>query len=947
MGYRLTFCSFFKVVPGANVTVRNNFQISLIPHLILFILLFFCCVMESSAQRITVSGQVRDSSTGFPLQFANVFVNNTTINTVTDKEGKYSLSGISSGTYELVASYVGYSTLNRKIELHSANNPIVDFRLEPKEDDLEEIDVTSRMDKKWGKQLKRFEKVFIGNPLDSIAGAAKILNPWVLDFGEGKTEGGPRYFYATAQEPIQIENTALGYRIFYDLLDFKQTRNGFNYLGLSRFVEMEPSTGEISELWHENRQRVFFGSTRHLLKTMIEKDTISKEYQVYEVNLFPINHKRTNIYSQELGHSLELVPIDSIAKQSSISGRNLLVSNTMLEAHHIKGTALNSYYKDVYNPISWLIFKNDSLVVDPNGVPFDPTQLIFSGQMAEDRMGRFLPLDFKPDLALAYLQQEANILEDPNKWNSLGEKPFVQTDKSYYYPGETIWFKSNMMYQNPIMADSLSQVLYVEVFSDNNESGATGTFPIIKGSSNGQLKLPSNLPKGNYVLRAYTNWMRNFGEADFFYQAIPVLDLNEKVVGPVASILEPEIDPEVEVQFIPENVNIIPGGKNKFTIKLLDSYGEPVAAELSVSVLNSNLVTNISGDPKTEAALKWLLEPEMITPADSLEYPIEYGIAFSGQFLNRKDQPEKANITIVQGKYDDYGVVETDSLGRFWANGLSFTDSAEIAIAAFDKQLRRYGSVILNKKSFPILPEFSPRIDLQIENMQIKQRDYILEEMAGFITLEEVIVKDEKLKSLQERNYGYGNGDQSFTEKDLEKYLHLDIVKFIEAFTIKSNRNWGLNAGSPLIMVDGVKVSDLEFLPMSEVAIIEIFRNTNQVFGMAGFAGAIMINTKGGRFVDDPEKKIFDKSLFQLFKIGGFTKEQKFPDFENSTQNRSLIDYQPTVYWNPSLQTDPETGEVSFSFYSGEFETTYRIVIQGLTDENMPFRVVKEIRVVN
>ncbi len=117
---------------------------------------------------------------------------------------------------------------------------------------------------------------------------------------------------------------------------------------------------------------------------------------------------------------------------------------------------------------------------------------------------------------------------------------------------------------------------------------------------------------------------------------------------------------------------------------------------------------------------------------------------------------------------------------------------------------------------------------------------------------------------------------------------------------------------------------------------------------MAGFSGATIINTKsGGRFVDDPEKKIFDKSLFQLFTMGGFTKEQKFPDFENSTQNRSLIDYQPTVYWNPSLKTDPKTGEISFSFYSGDTETTYRIVIQGSTDENMPFRVVKDIRVLH
>lgn len=940
----MTHPLFFK--SSQKESLFRGTSISLIALLFLF---FFCSSLETLAQRITVSGQVRDSATGVPLQFANVFFNNTTVNTVTDEQGKYSLSASGPGTYELVVSYVGYNTLNRKIELQTANNPIVDFSLEPKEDDLEEIDVTSRMDKKWGRQLKRFEKVFIGNPLDSIAGAAKILNPWVLDFGEGKSSDGPRYFYATATEPIQIENAALGYNIFYDLLDFKQTRNGFNYLGLSRFEEMEPSSEDISEVWHENRQRVFFGSTRHLLKTLIEKDTISKEYQVYEVNPFPVKHERTNVFFRELGNSLELVPIDSITIPDSIPGRNLLVSDAMLEAHHIKGFALNNFYRDVKFPISWLTFKNDTLVVDPNGVPLDPAQLILSGQMAEDRMGRFLPLDFQADLGLAYLQQEPNFLEDPYKWQSLREKPFVQTDKLYYYSGETIWFKSNMLYQNPIMADSLSQVLYVEVFSENKERISTGTFTINNGASHGHLKLPNNLNKGNYVLRAYTNWMRNFGETDFFYQAIPVLDLNEKVIGPVASNPEQEIEPEVVAQLIPEEIQLVLGEKTKITVRLTDSYGEPVAAELSVSVLNSNLVTHISNDPKTGTASNWLLEPEMITPGDSLVFPIEYGIAFSGQFLNRKGNPEKANITIVQGKYDDYGVVKTDSLGRFWANGLVFTDSAEIAIAAFDMKLRRYGSVILDEKSSPTLPESFPGIDLQIENMQSKQRDYILEEMAGIITLEEVIVKDEKLESLRERNYGYGSGDLSFSEKDLEKHLHLTLDEFISRFTVKSNRNWGLNAGIPLLMIDGIRIEPgTEItLELSEISSIEIFSNSNYIFGMAGFAGVTMISTKnGGRFVDDPEKKILDKDLFQMFNMDGFTKEQKFPDFENSNQNKSLIDFQPTVYWNPYLQTDPETGEASFSFYSGELAGTYRIVIQGLTNENMAFRVVKDIRVV-
>ncbi len=955
MGHHLFFKTRVKESP-----FRSICSISLISHLILFISFVFCCALESRAQRITVSGQVRDSASGIPLQFANVFVNNTTINTVTDEQGKYSLTASSPGTYELVVSFVGYHTLNRKIELQTGNNPIFDFSLEPKEDDLEEIDVTSRMDKKWGRQLKRFEKVFIGNPLDSIAGAAKILNPWVLDFGEGKSSDGPRYFYATATEPIQIENAALGYKIYYDLQDFKQTRNGFNYLGLSRFEEMEATSKQISELWHENRQRVFFGSTRHLLKTLIEKDTASKEYQLYEVNLFPFNHKRTNTFSLELGKSLELIPIDSIAKPFSISGRNLLVSNEMLEVHHIKGKGLNNYYRDVYNPISWLIFKNDSLVVDPNGVPLDPAQLILSGQMAEYRMGRFLPLDFQADLGLAYLQEEENFIEDPNKWNSLREKPFVQTDKPYYYPGETIWFKSNMLYQNPIMADSLSRVLYVELIGEKGEISASGIFPIEKSKTSGMLKLPQSLVSGNYLLRAYTNWMRNFGENDFYYQPIPVPNLyqNLEMNELPATILEN--DPELVLEM--KTSKDVYGRREKVTVdfSILDLFGQPIEADFSVSVTDIEQVTPIDmGISTITSAVEWMYTPEKIQLPDTIAFPIEYGIGLVGEFLNTKGVPEKAKITIVQGNYDDFGEVETDSMGHFWASGLYFYDSAEIALAALNPRLRPYGSVKLLERALPPAPTNFPKLNLIFSERSSPLGEFGSDNLGDYMSLEQVTVEDEKLQSLEERNYGYGSPDRSLKEENLKKWPGMFLDAFISmsmpgaSSTRISNLNYGLNAGDPLLIIDGARYqgdvfNKLRSFVTDEVESIDIYTHNAHIFGMAGFAGVIMVKTKmGSRISDDPNTAIFNSQGFSTFTIKGFNQVKEFlsPDYARPEQMELQDKRFNTLFWNPSQVTDKDTGKLSFSFYAGEVDSIYRILIQGLTDENMPFRVVKEIRV--
>ena len=55
-----------------------------------------------------VSGTLTDSETGEPLVGATVVVEGTTQGTVTDFDGKFSLTGLSDGKYNLVVSYIGY-----------------------------------------------------------------------------------------------------------------------------------------------------------------------------------------------------------------------------------------------------------------------------------------------------------------------------------------------------------------------------------------------------------------------------------------------------------------------------------------------------------------------------------------------------------------------------------------------------------------------------------------------------------------------------------------------------------------------------------------------------------------------------------------------------------------------------------------------------------------------
>ena len=50
------------------------------------------------------------------------------------------------------------------------------------------------------------------------------------------------------------------------------------------------------------------------------------------------------------------------------------------------------------------------------------------------------------------------------------------------------------------------------------------TFPIEDGRISAGFKIPENIFAGDYALRAYTEWSRNYPEMDQFLLALPISD---------------------------------------------------------------------------------------------------------------------------------------------------------------------------------------------------------------------------------------------------------------------------------------------------------------------------------------------------------------------------------------------------------------------------------------
>lgn len=106
-----------------------------------YILLLLLLSTSISFAQNSVSGTVK--SNGEPLIFANVFIPDLSVGATTDENGFYRIEGISNGTYNITASYTGFTSETRSLVLVGGPS-IIDFQLIA-ENSLEEVVISGTM----------------------------------------------------------------------------------------------------------------------------------------------------------------------------------------------------------------------------------------------------------------------------------------------------------------------------------------------------------------------------------------------------------------------------------------------------------------------------------------------------------------------------------------------------------------------------------------------------------------------------------------------------------------------------------------------------------------------------------------------------------------------------------------------------------------------------------
>jgi len=244
------------------------------------VLTIFCTLLltQFNWAQTTIRGQVQNGNNQEALPFANVFLSGTTKGTMTDQNGSFTLLNVPPGKFDLIVSYVGFATLKTTIQTQQQKQ--YRFILKPLANQLDGIIITARRrrDADWAKQLSLFTEFFIGRSQN--ARYCQLLNPQVLSFSQrGDT------LRASAQEPLLVENRALGYRIKFRLEHFAYTDLSalLSYQGDPVFEPLAPTNEPEAKRWQANRQRAYLGSIMHFGRALYRRQLAQEGFVIQKV----------------------------------------------------------------------------------------------------------------------------------------------------------------------------------------------------------------------------------------------------------------------------------------------------------------------------------------------------------------------------------------------------------------------------------------------------------------------------------------------------------------------------------------------------------------------------------------------------------------------------------------------------------------------------------------
>ncbi|MDB5146872.1 MAG: hypothetical protein JWQ57_892 [Mucilaginibacter sp.] len=148
------------------------------------------------------------------------------------------------------------------------------------------------------------------------------------------------------------------------------------------------------------------------------------------------------------------------------------------------------------------------------------------------------------------------------------EKAYLHFDKPYYNAGDTLYFKAYVTLGEQHELSKLSGILHVDLISPAGSLLQTMALQLVNGLAVGDFSLSNTLSGGTYRIRAYTKWMLNNGQVNFFDRQININGRASTINKALAVKTG-----KAEIQFFPEGGSFVKGVPTKLAFKAVSING--------------------------------------------------------------------------------------------------------------------------------------------------------------------------------------------------------------------------------------------------------------------------------------------------------------------------------------------------------------------------------------
>jgi hypothetical protein len=513
------------------------------------------------------------------------------------------------------------------------------------------------------------------------------------------------------------------------------------------------------------------------------------------------------------------------------------------------------------------------------------------------------------------------------------------TDRTLYCVNETIYFTAG--YSCKGGADSVlwSKVLYVELIKWNGVKLVNLKLKLDKSGSSASLRIPGDLLSGNYYLRAYTKWMRNFSTYDYSYRLIKIVNPFNPAIDAGPQEIPGSGRSELKVRASKELIQDIHCSMNKSQYQTreraeVELYinddqctGSPGFC-VSIAKAGSMGTSFIFAEPEKEILRKKWGEIEYL--------PEISGITLSGKIIDKSTHAPKRNLLINLSETKNgefFSVYQTLDDGRF--------------IFSLPDLYGKYDFFIQSEGSDTALSEFL--IDKDFCNRLIilpyvafsinkDEKQLIRDMMVNMQLNEKFPAKPDTAKKASANRQKpvpfYGSRRHTYYT---EKYIELpNIEEFFseivpEAIVVhnkgtselKISSTTGFSNYPPLVFLDNMLVDNddrLLKIPLDRIERVEAI-DRGYAAGNMKYSGLISIYSKNK---DLAGIKLNKNSMFFAYDL--LSEENSGVISGENSNDPRIPDRRNVLYWNPDIHLS--RGEkTSISFYTSDNKGDYEVYI--------------------